>query len=98
VLVTHKLAEVMDVADRIIVLRHGSLCGAFARGDNGIWPENIETETLALMFGLEPAVLSESATVEAPRSSDPVEQDGLLRIEHLSVTTAWAPTHPRSRS
>ena len=45
VLISHKLREVLACADRIVVMRHGRIAGALARG------EATEDKLLALMFG-----------------------------------------------
>ena len=87
VLVTHKLPEVLEIADRIVVLRHGSVCGTFARDDDGAWPQHIETATLTMMFGLEPPGLDESTSGEANLSSGAGVRKPLLQIERLSVVT-----------
>jgi simple sugar transport system ATP-binding protein len=50
VLVTHKLHEVMDVCDRIVVLRQGRAVDTVARSDSG-WPEDCEWRLLRSMFG-----------------------------------------------
>jgi simple sugar transport system ATP-binding protein len=81
VLVTHKLPEVLDVADRIVVLCHGTVRGSLARDSNGDWPPNIEATTLSLMFGLEQA-----APVGTDRTVSSVGSEDLLQIEGLTVS------------
>jgi ABC-type uncharacterized transport system ATPase subunit len=87
VLVTHKLPEVLAVADRIVVLRQGKVCGTYVRGEDGNWPDNIQSDTLALMFGLESSAPVLASPERTPRSAVPEEGSALLRLERLSFAT-----------
>jgi simple sugar transport system ATP-binding protein len=53
VIVTHKLREVMSIADRIVVMTSGRIVGSFSRV-NGDWPDETERSVLALMFEWSP--------------------------------------------
>lgn len=68
VLVTHKLREVMTIADRIVVMTNGRIAGSVSRV-NETWPEATEGGILTLMFGL--ADESDSTGVgESPEPGD----------------------------
>jgi simple sugar transport system ATP-binding protein len=72
IFITHKLKEVMEVADRIIVMRNGEVCGDVARA------ETDERQLSRLMIGheLEPLENGPSVPPEAPE---------ILRLENVSV-------------
>lgn len=80
ILITHKLAEVMAVADRITVLRHGRVAATMPR-------TAVEAQTLAgLMFGVE----ATSAPEHVPERPTPApartqRRDVMVRVEHLRV-------------
>ncbi len=57
VIVTHKMAEVMDIADRIVVMAQGQVRGEFNRDVTGGWAEGAASAMLTAMFG----VFSEAA-------------------------------------
>ncbi|CAN5792355.1 ABC transporter ATP-binding protein [soil metagenome] len=58
VIVTHKLREVMSIADRIVVMTNGRIAGSLSRV-NETWPDATEGGILSLMFDLadEPDVI-----------------------------------------
>ena len=77
VLVTHKLAEVMEVADRVTVLRRGKVVTSLARGD-------FDERTLArAMTGQERAKLPERIDVSGTRPGSLLEiTDLVLEATH----------------
>jgi ABC-type uncharacterized transport system ATPase subunit len=74
VLITHKLKEVLESADRITVLRHGQLAGTLLRRDAG------EDKLIAMMF---------DKTLSAPTREEPGEakpaQPPVLRLENIAT-------------
>lgn len=96
VLVTHKLHEVIELSDRIVVLRQGAVAGHVER-PAAEWDDGTEDRLLRLMFG--GGASSEQATVvadlpDAPLASE-VERvivvvadrthDPLFTVRHLST-------------
>ena len=72
--VTHKLAEIDQLADRLGVLRDGAMQGEFAPGADGYdWPV-----VLTALFDRAPA---ESTRVESPAGSDVLELRGVQLAE-----------------
>lgn len=51
ILVSHKLREVQQVANRLIIMRAGLIAGEIDRDDSGTWPIGTEDRALSLMFG-----------------------------------------------
>lgn len=76
ILVTHKLAEVMEIADRVTVLRRGENVTSLQRGD-------FDERTLArAMTGQERERLPERATVDAASESALSIVDLVVRSSH----------------
>jgi simple sugar transport system ATP-binding protein len=50
-IVTHKLAEVRAIADRIVVMAQGQVRGEYKRNAAGAWPEDSGSSMLTAMFG-----------------------------------------------
>ncbi|NLD45449.1 MAG: ABC transporter ATP-binding protein, partial [Chloroflexi bacterium] len=74
IFITHKLKEVMALADRITVLRHGKVVGSTTPA------ETTEAELASMMVGREVQLTVEKGP---PRPGEPV-----LEVEHLSVLDA----------
>ena len=89
--VTHRLREALEVADRIIVLRHGFKVGAWLRTEEG-WEDNIETELTAAMFGDEPA-----GRIDTQRPNEPNEPLEGGRISVTPVEGAFRLTATQGR-
>ncbi len=66
VIITHKMREVMEIADRVSVLRHGKLVGTLNRG------AAVESELVAMMVG---------RRVDLNRIKEPVEVTGPVRLQ-----------------
>ncbi len=84
VIVTHKLREVMAMADRIVVMANGRTNGAFARAD-GEWAPDTGGEILRRMFawdedGLPPDGAASETTVADQAMGPPV-----LRVSGLNA-------------
>jgi general nucleoside transport system ATP-binding protein len=75
IFITHKLKEVMGVADRIIVMRNGVVAGDLPRANTS------ETELSRLMIGRELPPLGRAPAV-------PESAEEALRVESLSVRDA----------
>ena len=92
ILVTHKLAEAMAVADRITVLRHGRVAAECLAPDTG------EAELARLMIGeiAVPAVhsgvplanLDDHATTSLVIEQVTLDCDGRRALDHIDVTLA----------
>ncbi len=86
VVVTHKLREVMTVADRIVVMAAGKVTGSFERTD-GSWPMGTENEILQRMFAWNDSNEVKSQ-IEATRSRKPAvprQSRPVLRLEGVSA-------------
>lgn len=68
VIVTHKLREVMSIADRIVVMTNGRITGEFVRS-NGDWSNETERSILSLMFDWDSDPAASDAA--APKASGP---------------------------
>jgi simple sugar transport system ATP-binding protein len=78
ILVTHKLREVLDVADEVTILRRGRMVGTFSR-------EELDQERLArLMMGV--AEDQTVAMVTGPKCPAPMDTAPRLAIHGLSVS------------
>lgn len=79
IFITHKMKEVMEVADRIIVMRNGRLTGDLAAG------ETSQVELARLMMGKE--------LILAKRDVEGAEQEKkvCLALEHVTVKHGSAP-------
>jgi simple sugar transport system ATP-binding protein len=73
VFITHKLREVMEIADRITVMRRGRVTGTLLRAQTS------EQELVELMFGQNPVRTS------APRPARPGKEAPLLELEGVST-------------
>ena len=74
ILITHKMKEVMQIADRISVLRNGRVAGSLAVDQAS------EQKLIAMMFA-KPV----SEFQSAGRSPEPIEREPLLVIEQVST-------------
>lgn len=87
VIVTHKLREVMTLADRVVVMTDGKVTGSFERGDDD-WAPNTGQEILRRMFAwAEPAgspPLEPRAGASRPPAAGPPP---LLRVSGLSAAS-----------
>lgn len=79
VFITHKMKEVMEVSDRIIVMRNGSICGTVNKSDTN------ENDLAHMMIGRDLEVLN------APGNVDYQKQRRRLVVEKLSVEPANQP-------
>ena len=84
VLVTHKIEQALDLADRVLVLRNGRLGASEARED-GRWADGARERILNAMFGFSPEATP--ARVVSPTRHIP-EGDVLLAVERLSTPPA----------
>ena len=109
VFVTHKLPEALDVADRLLVMRKGTIVDEVVHGETddpvGEWQPGIEDRLLRAMFG---AVNSEAADIAGVRSipsgsAATAEPDGairpdrrepLLRVSEASALTSYGRHRP----
>jgi simple sugar transport system ATP-binding protein len=80
VIVTHKLSEVTDLADRVTVLRHGRNVVTAERGVGAF----DERQLAAAMIGRE----VDRLPGRRPRPEDTAQADALLRVENLTVRSA----------
>jgi general nucleoside transport system ATP-binding protein len=71
ILITHKLKEVLDCADRITVLRGGRAAGTLARAEAG------ESQLLGMMFGKEAVALQVTRQPSQERGSPLLEVRGV---------------------
>lgn len=84
VLVTHKIEQALDLADRVLVLRHGRMGETEARAD-GRWTEGAHERILNEMFGFSPEATP--ARVDSPTRHTP-KGEALLTVERLSTPPA----------
>lgn len=88
-IVTHKLREVMTLADRIVVMAGGKVTGSFRRGDDD-WPPYTEREMLRRMFAWAKATDSPALEPPAGVSRPPAAgQPPLLRVSGLSAAPQY---------
>lgn len=73
VFITHKMKEVMEVSDRIIVMRNGRICGTVNKEDTN------ETELAHMMIGHDLEVL------KTPGDIDYSNKKKRLVVEHVSI-------------
>lgn len=73
IFITHKLKEVMEVADRIIVMRNGMLCGDLAASETN------KNELSRLMIG------EELITAERETDAGGAEKVVKLELDHVTV-------------
>ncbi|MDR2759621.1 MAG: ABC transporter ATP-binding protein [Spirochaetaceae bacterium] len=64
IFITHKLKEVMEVADRIVVMRNGKKCGDIKKSETN------EKELARLMIGKDLAPVDENAARRPPRKRE----------------------------
>lgn len=84
VLVTHKIEEALDLADRVLVLRGGRLVGTEAKAD-GQWREGVRERILTAMFVFpHGAVLERATAAEAAPGAGPL----LLAVDRVSTAPA----------
>jgi simple sugar transport system ATP-binding protein len=79
IFITHKLKEVMDVADRIVVMRNGVKCGDIKK------TETDEKQLARMMIGRD-ITPEDAGTVRSP--PDPEE---ILTLEHITVKGGGVP-------
>jgi len=76
--ITHKITEAMEIADRIVVLRRGRLAGVLSREEASI------EKVRALMFGEDAGKI----TYERLPSSTPSEEE-CIRVENVTVVDEY---------
>lgn len=76
IFITHKLNEVLDIADRIVVLRSGNVVGELLRS------EASERELAQMMVGREVADLSSEVKAQ---EKDVHKKESILRVENIKV-------------
>lgn len=91
VLVTHKLREVLAVADMMVVLRLGSVVGTIRRQEDGAWPEDVEEHALGLMFGWDPGTGS-GPNQNRPVATATTDRHDVLRVEEFGVAARGVTT------
>ena len=73
VFITHKMKEVMQVSDTIVVMRNGKICGTVKREDTN------EKELAHMMIG------HDLETLQAPGEDDPEKKKKRLIVEDLTI-------------
>lgn len=84
VLVTHKLHEVLDIADRMVVMARGHLVDEVDRSSTGMWPEGTAARVLGSMFGEGASPAPEPAS-NFPVLSVPTGGKPLLQIVDVTI-------------
>ncbi|NAY89566.1 MAG: ATP-binding cassette domain-containing protein, partial [Desulfurococcales archaeon] len=79
VLITHKIREIVETVDRVVVLRKGKLVGEVPK--NEITPEKV----VEMMVGRKVDLESELSNIIVPRAPG-AEEAEILRIEGISTT------------
>ncbi len=88
VIVTHKLSEVMDIADRIVVMAQGRARGKFQRDSSGSWAEDDGAAMLTAMFGRFKESVQESSLGAHRRANDSGARPLLMLASLTSVDDA----------
>ncbi len=78
IVVSHKIHEILDIADRVVVLARGAVTGAFTR-QGSRWAPNASDAILSAMFPGQPA------TIDHPSTS---QSDGAMRSPQLDKPVA----------
>lgn len=107
VFITHKLPQILRIADRIVVLRRGRIVDEVRRDPTGIggWPETVENRLLVAMFS--DSVLSDRSvdrdgqaaagivvTSEAANSRPGLDDAPLLAVAEATALAAYGRHRP----
>jgi simple sugar transport system ATP-binding protein len=87
VIVTHKLAEVREIADRIVVMAQGQVRGEFLRNEAGAWPDDSAARMLTAMFGQFEESIREPAE-EVPHLSKAPSTEAMLTLQSVSSVSS----------
>ncbi|MDQ3655710.1 MAG: ATP-binding cassette domain-containing protein, partial [Chloroflexota bacterium] len=90
VIVTHKLREVMTIADRILVMADGRVTGTFERHD-GDWAPGVRDEILQRMFawGEQDGAMARDGRRDTERRHPPdtIDSPPMLRLSGVSAAS-----------
>jgi simple sugar transport system ATP-binding protein len=92
VIVSHKLREIMQIADRVVVLTRGQVTGTFVRS-HGSWPPGVDRQVLGRMFDFVPEEEPDLPPLAmSPKQGDP-ESRPILEATGLTIP-AMPGRHP----
>ena len=92
VIVSHKLREIMEVADRVVVLRRGKVTGTFTRSGRP-WSPGIDRRILGRMFDFDPDDVPDLQPVAATPKRWSPELTPILEVRRLAIP-AVPGSHP----